>query len=131
MLDDDDGIAHIAQVFERMDQFIVVARVQADGGFVKNIGDADKSAANLRGKPYSLRFSTGKGRGGSIKGKIMQADFEREIEDAVGSPLRVLRRSAVLVQVEAVIDQEMREHLATVMAVISLMRLPSSSVAAG
>ena len=50
VFDDDDRIAHIAQVLQGIDQLFIVARMQADRGFIQNIGDADQAAANLRSK---------------------------------------------------------------------------------
>ena len=47
MFDDDDCVAHIAQVFEGGDEFFVVARVQSYGWFVEDVCDADQAAAYL------------------------------------------------------------------------------------
>ena len=50
VLDHDDGVAQIAQAFERLKQPVVVALVQADGGLIKDIEHARKPAPDLRGQ---------------------------------------------------------------------------------
>lgn len=40
MLDDNDGIADIAQMLQRFEKAGIVALVQADGGFVEHVEDA-------------------------------------------------------------------------------------------
>ena len=47
VFDDDDGVAEVAQAQEAFEQAGVVALVQADGGFVKDVHDADQSRADL------------------------------------------------------------------------------------
>jgi hypothetical protein len=57
------GVADIAQVFERIDQAVVVALVQADAGFVEDIGDAGELGADLSGQADTLAFAARKGCG--------------------------------------------------------------------
>ena len=40
VLDDEDGVAQVAQSFESAEQATVVARMQADGRLVENVEDA-------------------------------------------------------------------------------------------
>ena len=47
VLDDDDGIADVAQVDERVKQALVVARMQADAGLVQHVEHACEAAADL------------------------------------------------------------------------------------
>ncbi len=47
VLDDDHGVAEVAQVFERGQQAVVVALVQADGGFVEDVEHAGEAGADL------------------------------------------------------------------------------------
>ena len=61
MLDDDDCIAQIAQAGQGGEQFFIVALMQADAGFVKNIQHPHQSAADLAGQTDALRFPAGKG----------------------------------------------------------------------
>ena len=51
MFHDDDGIAAVAQLGQRLDQNMVVPGMQADGGFIQNIADAGQIRSKLSGKP--------------------------------------------------------------------------------
>ena len=51
VLDDDEGVADVAQVHERVDEPLVVALVEADGGLVEDVEHADEGGADLRGEP--------------------------------------------------------------------------------
>ena len=57
MLNDNDRVAEIAQMVKRIEQARVVALVQANGRFVKNVEDTGKTGADLRGKPDALAFA--------------------------------------------------------------------------
>ena len=57
MFDDDDRVAEIAQPLQRDEQAVVVALVQADRGFVEDVEDAGKAAADLAGEADSLGFA--------------------------------------------------------------------------
>src|SRR6266704_2856096 len=49
VLDDQDGVAEIAEVFERAQEARVVAGVKTDAGLVEDIKNAAKTRADLRG----------------------------------------------------------------------------------
>ena len=76
----DDGISHVAQVLEGVDELLVVARMQADGRFVQDIGDAYQSAADLRGKAHALGFAAGKGGRSAVQGEVVKAYFDKELQ---------------------------------------------------
>jgi hypothetical protein len=59
MFDDEDGVAEVAQAADRADQAMMVARVQADAGFVEDVGHADEPEAELRGEAHALGFAAG------------------------------------------------------------------------
>ena len=59
VLDDDDGVADAAQVLEGIEETAVVALVQPDRGFVKDVRHADESGADLAREPDALGLSTG------------------------------------------------------------------------
>ena len=82
VLDDDDRVAFVAQLAERFDQLRVVARMQADRGFVENVKDADQAAADLTGEANSLRFAARERGGGAIEREIFEADVDEETEAA-------------------------------------------------
>mmetsp|Transcript_21568 Transcript_21568/g.83913 ORF Transcript_21568/g.83913 Transcript_21568/m.83913 type:complete len:326 (+) Transcript_21568:1061-2038(+) len=54
MLDHHQGVAPVAQGGQRLQQDLVVARVQADGGLVQHIADALQIAAELGRQPDAL-----------------------------------------------------------------------------
>ena len=82
VLDDEDGVAHVAQPFEAAQQAVVVARVQADARLIEDVEDADQAAADLARQADALGLAAGKGRGGAVERQIMQADVEQEAEPA-------------------------------------------------
>ena len=59
VLDDDHGVAEIAQPHERLDQAPVVALVQPDRRLVEHVEHADEPAADLRREPDALRLTAG------------------------------------------------------------------------
>ena len=59
VLDDDHGVAEIAQPHERLDEAPVVALVQADRRLVEHVEHADEPAADLRREPDALRLAAG------------------------------------------------------------------------
>ena len=63
VFDDDDRVAQVAELGERVEQPLVVARVQADRRFVEDVQHADEAAADLAGQANALRFAAGKRRG--------------------------------------------------------------------
>jgi hypothetical protein len=57
VLDDEDGVAQVAQLLQRGDQALVVALVQPDGGLVEDVKHAAELAANLGGESNALAFA--------------------------------------------------------------------------
>ena len=57
VLDDDDGVAEVAQAQQRVDEAPVVALVQADAGLVEDVEHADERRADLRGQADALRLA--------------------------------------------------------------------------
>ena len=82
VLDDDDGVADIAQALEGGQQALVVAVVQADRGFVEDVEHADQSRADLRGEADALRFAAGEGVGAAVEGEIAQAHVAHQVQAA-------------------------------------------------
>ena len=54
VLDDDHGVADVAQVLERHEQALVVALVQADRRLVEHVEHAGEAGADLRGEADAL-----------------------------------------------------------------------------
>ncbi len=57
VLDDQNGVAQIAQTLERFEQSCIVARMQPNGRLIQHIQHADKMRADLSRQPNSLRFA--------------------------------------------------------------------------
>src|SRR5271156_18213 len=74
MFDDKNGIAEVAQSFERTEQAAIVTRVQADRRFVEHVKHSAQARADLRGQAYALGFATRKSRCGAIQGEVTEAN---------------------------------------------------------
>jgi hypothetical protein len=57
MLDDDHGVAEVAQALQRFEQPVVVALVQADRGLVEHVEHAGQARADLRGEADALALA--------------------------------------------------------------------------
>ena len=80
VLDDEDGVAQVAQPHERFDQAVVVALVQADGGLVEHVENSAQARANLRCEADALAFAAGERGGIAIEREIVEADGAEEFE---------------------------------------------------
>src|SRR5437899_4490641 len=74
VLDDDNGIAHVAELFEAVKQALVIARMQTNTGLIENIEDADQPGTDLTGQADALSFSPSQRRRRAIESEIMQPD---------------------------------------------------------
>ena len=59
VLDDEHGVAEVAQPDQRVDEPLVVALVQADRRLVEHVQHADEPAADLAREPDALRLAAG------------------------------------------------------------------------
>jgi hypothetical protein len=80
VLDDEDGVAQVAQLFEGLDEAVVVALMQADGGLVEDVEHAAQARADLRGEADALAFAAGERGGVAVERKIVEADGAEEFE---------------------------------------------------
>ena len=80
MLDHDDRVAKIAQIDQRVEQPLIVALVQTDGGFIEDVHDADQPRPDLARQPDALRFAAGQRIGAAIQGEIAQSHIAQETE---------------------------------------------------
>ena len=67
---------------ERVEQPVVVARVQADRRFVEDVEHADQAAADLAGQANALRLAAGERRRGAVEREVFEPDVEQEAEPA-------------------------------------------------
>ena len=80
VLDDEERVALVAQGEEGVQQCFVVARMQADGRFIKHIQDAAQIRAELGGKPDALGLATAERVGAAIKLQVAEADLAHEAQ---------------------------------------------------
>ena len=80
VLDDEDGVAEIAQLFHDADELGGVARVQADGGLVEHVERADETRAERGGELDALRLAAGECGGEAIEREVVEADLLEEVD---------------------------------------------------
>jgi len=80
VLDDDHGIAEIAQALERLEQARVVALMQADRRLVQHVEHAGQARADLRGKPDALALAAGQRAGRARQREIIKPDIDEELQ---------------------------------------------------
>jgi hypothetical protein len=78
MLDDDDGVAEIAQARERAEQLPVVALVQADRRLVEDVQHAGQVRTDLRREADALSFAARQRRRAAAQAEISDADVVQE-----------------------------------------------------
>ena len=83
VLDDEQRVAEVAQFFECDDEAAVVARVEADRGFVEDVQHAAEAAADLAGEADALGFAAGERGGGAAECEVIEADVDEEREAVV------------------------------------------------
>ncbi len=80
VLDDEDGVAEVAQGVEDADELGGVARVQADGGLVQYIERANQARAERCGELDALRFAAGERGAEAVEGEVFQANLDEEVD---------------------------------------------------
>ncbi len=100
VLDDQHGVAQVAQLLEGLNQPVVVALVQADGGLVEDVEHAAQPRADLRGQADALALAAGERGGVAVEREVVEADGAEEFQplddlaaDALGHQ-RLARREA-------------------------------------
>ena len=78
VLDDEHGVAEVAQPLERADQLVVVALVQPDRRLVEDVEHADELRADLRREPDPLRLAAGERRRRAVELEVADADVVEE-----------------------------------------------------
>ena len=115
VLDDDDGVADIAQPLERPDEARVVALVEADRRLVEDVENADELRADLRGEPEPLCLAARERRRRAIQGQIPDADVVEErqaladlLHDAVADQLLGRRELELVDELQRTRNRELR-----------------------
>ena len=83
VLDDDQGVAEVAQPDQGLDQPAVVPLVQADARLVQHVQHPDQAGADLGGEPDPLRLAAGQAAGRPAQREVVQADVEQEPQPLV------------------------------------------------
>ena len=91
VLDDDDGVADVAQALECFEQSRVVALMQADRRLVEHVHDAGQSRADLACETNALRFAAGQRIRRAVEREVIEPDVVQKLDavddfpdDAVG-----------------------------------------------
>ena len=80
VLDDEHGVALIAELPEDGDQPLVVARVQADRRLVEHVERADQRRAERRGQVDALRLAARQRRRQPVEREVVEADVAQEAQ---------------------------------------------------
>ena len=83
MLDHDHRVAQAPKPFQRLDQPMVVALMQADRGFVQHVQHADQAGTDLAGKADALGLAAGQRGRPSVQVEVIEADVHQEAEARV------------------------------------------------
>ena len=80
VLDDEHGVAEVAQPLQRRDQARVVALVQADRRLVEDVEHADQRRADLGREPDPLRLAAAQRGRGPLHRQVADADVVEEAQ---------------------------------------------------
>ena len=67
-------------MFQRLNQPLVVALMQADGGLVENVEHAAQPRADLRGEANALALAAGERGGVAVEREIVEADGAEKLQ---------------------------------------------------
>ena len=74
VFDDDHGIGPVAEVLDRADQLMDVARVQADRRFVEHVEHVHQAGAEGRGERHAACLAAAEGADRAVERQVAQAD---------------------------------------------------------
>ncbi len=80
VLDNQNGVAQIAQRFQNVDEPLRISRVQANRRLIQNIQSAHQVRAQRGGQLNPLRFSARKCGGQAIQRKVVQPDLIQKLQ---------------------------------------------------
>ena len=78
VLDNDQGVAEVAQPLERRQQAVIVTLVQSDARFIQDIENTGESGTDLCGQTDPLRLASRKGHRRPIQAEIVQTHIQQE-----------------------------------------------------
>ena len=80
VLDDDERVAEVLELDQRLDEPPVVALVQADARLVEHVEHAGEARADLGREADALRFATAQRRGRASEVEVAEPDLDQELE---------------------------------------------------
>ena len=80
VLDDNERVAEVAQVFQQTDESICVARVQPDAWLVEHIKHVDQFRAEAGGEVDALSFAAGERARRPVEREVAKADAHHRVE---------------------------------------------------
>ncbi len=86
VLDDDERVAEVAQLDQRLDEAPVVALMQADGRLVQHVEHPREPRADLRRQADALRLAAGERGRRPREVEVVQADLDEELEPHADLP---------------------------------------------
>ena len=99
MLNHQHAVADIAQMFQGVNQSVVVALVQTDAGFIQHIHHARETGTDLRGQSNTLRLTPRQGIRAARKAQIGEAHIVQKFQ-TVGNFTHHLVRDIGFVAIE-------------------------------
>ena len=78
VFDHDEGVPFGLQFRQCVEQDAVVARMQADGRFIENVGDTAQIGSELRREADALGFTTRQCGCGAVQRQVTETDFIKE-----------------------------------------------------
>ena len=70
----DDGVIHIAQLLEAVDETLVIALMQTDGRLVEDVEHIHQTATDLRSQTYALALTARERLARTVQREITQSD---------------------------------------------------------
>src|SRR5687768_5022427 len=80
VLDDDQGVAEIAQPLKGADQAGVIALMESDARLVEDVEHAHQAGADLGCQPDALRLAAAQAASRAIQGQVVESDVDQESE---------------------------------------------------
>ncbi len=77
VLDQQHGVAQVAQGAQHLDQAGIVARVQTDGRLIQHVEHAGQPRAEQGRQPQPLRLARRERGGGALEGQVAQANLDQ------------------------------------------------------
>ena len=80
VLDDEDGVALVAQPLEEVVHLLYVVRVEADGRLVEDVGHIGQRRAEVADHLRALRLAARQRRGLAVEAQVPEADLDERVE---------------------------------------------------